>query len=117
MLVEQTGDYGADGRFATLTSRRFGFFSTFLHYLGEPGKLLDVDYVEEIGAGIFKVWAEMVLDFLAHGSHGFVEDGLNERHAAAAARAGLGARFDVADGFASALFDTFHDVALGNVMA
>ena len=63
------------------------------------------------------MWAEVVLDFLTHGGHGLVEDGLDERHTAATSCAGFGAGFDVADRLASSVFHGCSDVAFQNVVA
>ena len=61
--------------------------------------------------------AQVVLHLLAHGCHGLVEDGLHKGHAPAAACAGFGAGFDVADALAGAVFYGVGDVAFEHVVA
>ena len=59
----------------------------------------------------------MVLDFLAHRCHGFVEDRLNKRHAASTSCSGLCAGLYVADGLARTILDTLHHITLGDIVA
>lgn len=87
------------------------------HDVCEVLQLLDVNYVEEIGARVVEVRAEVVLDLIAHALHSFVEDCLDERHAATTACAGFCTRLDFSDGLAGAVFDTVDYIAFGDVVA
>lgn len=117
MPVVQRRDDASNGRFAGLASQGVGVLSCFFHHRSKIFETLDVDDVEEVGARVLKVWAEMVLDLVAHGRHGLVENGLDERHAATAASAGFGARLDIADALAGSVFSSINYIAFGDVVA
>ena len=87
------------------------------HDVCEVLQLLDIDDVEQIGAGVVEVRAEVVLDFVAHALHGLVEDCLDKRHAATAPCAGFRTSLDFSDGLAGAVFDAVDYIAFGDVVA
>jgi hypothetical protein len=88
-----------------------------LHDVCEGLQLLDVDDVEQVGAGVVKVRAEVVFDLIAHALHGLVEDRLDQGHAATTACAGFCASLDFSDGLASAVLDAVDHIAFGDVVA
>jgi len=59
----------------------------------------------------------VILDFVAHGSHGLVEDRLHKRHAASASGAGFGARLDVADALACSVLGGIDHIVLRDIVA
>ncbi|TKW52974.1 hypothetical protein CTA1_718 [Colletotrichum tanaceti] len=115
--VPQRREDAADGGLAGLAAKRGRVVAGLAHHLLERLQPLDEDDVVQVGARVVEVRAQVVLDLVAHGQHGFVEDGRHQRHAAAAAGAGLGARLDLADGLAGAVLDRVDDIALGHVVA
>ncbi|GJC96679.1 cellobiohydrolase A [Colletotrichum higginsianum] len=115
--VPQRREDAADGGLAGLAAERGRVVAGLAHHLLERLQPLDEDDVVQVGARVVEVRAQVVLDLVAHGQHGLVEDGRHQRHAAAAAGAGLGARLDLADGLAGAVLDRVDDVALGHVVA
>lgn len=58
----------------------------------------------------------MVFDFVTHRRHRLVEDSLDERHAASASGASFGARLDIADRLAGAVFHAVNDIAFRDVV-
>ncbi|GKT86390.1 LOW QUALITY PROTEIN: cellobiohydrolase A [Colletotrichum tofieldiae] len=117
VAVPQGGEDAADGGLASFAAKRGRVVSGLAHHLLERLQLLDEDDVVQVGARVVEVGAEVVLDLVAHGQHGLVEDGRHQRHAAAAARAGLGARLDLAERLAGAVLDRVDDVAFRHVVA
>ena len=91
MFVVQRSDNVSNSRLAGFAAQGIRIFSGFLHDSGKVLQALYIDDVEEIGAGVLKVWAKMVLDFVTHRSHGLVEDCLHEWHATSTSGAGFGA--------------------------
>jgi hypothetical protein len=58
----------------------------------------------------------VILHFVAHRSHGLIEDGLYEGHAPTASGAGFCARLDVADALAGSVFNRFNHIAFSDVV-
>lgn len=115
--VPQAGEDAGDGGLAGLAALGLPVVARLAHHVRERLEALHHDDVVQVGPRVAKVRAQVVRDLGAHVPHGLVEDGRDQRHAAAAARPGLGARLDVAQGLAGALLDDFHHVALGHVVA
>lgn len=117
MLIPQARKNTRDGRLAHLAAYTVGLDTRILHDLRKRLEPLDHDNVVQIGAAVREMRAQVVLDLVAHGGHGFVEDGRHQGYATAATCPGFGARFNVAEGLARPVFDYVDDVALADVVA
>ncbi len=117
VLVPERREDGPHGRLAGLAAVRLRVVAGLAHDLGERRQPLHHDDVVQVRAGVVEVRADVVLDLGAHVGHGPVEDARHERHAPAAARAGLGARLDLAHRLARALLGRLDHVALADVVA
>lgn len=76
MFVEERRKNTRDSRLADLAADRILVRTDSLHDVRERLELLDLDYIEEVGAGHREVGAEVIV----HGVSGLLHLGLGEEH-------------------------------------